>query len=133
ALHYTHVNFCHIARNMRMTPAMAAGLTDHVWDLAELMDAALAATEAEKPEPKPLAIPKPEGPARELPGGRGFLRLVTEPTPALKRPPRMPDPPPVSPVVPAPEPAAEPSGQLDLFAWRPRPAESRQMDLFDNE
>ncbi|WP_437979226.1 hypothetical protein WMF11_25280 [Sorangium sp. So ce295] len=28
ALHYVYVNLCHIPRNMRITPAMAAGITD---------------------------------------------------------------------------------------------------------
>lgn len=128
ALHYTHTNFCHIPRNMRVTAAMASGVTDHVWDLAELMAAALSEPAAEKPEPMPLAIPKPEGVARELPGGRGWLRVVSKPTPALKRAPKMPDPPPVPPVAPSvpaqlglfdarPEapPATRPMGQLDLF------------------
>ncbi|WP_437324079.1 IS1 family transposase [Sorangium sp. So ce381] len=41
ALHYVNVNLCHIPRNMRITPAMAAGVTDHVWSLEELMVAAL--------------------------------------------------------------------------------------------
>ena len=32
-----------------MTPAMALGVTDHIWDIGELLDAALAGA---TPEPK---------------------------------------------------------------------------------
>ena len=37
ALHFAHYNFCRIHGSLRVTPAMAAGLTDHVWDLADLV------------------------------------------------------------------------------------------------
>jgi len=37
ALHFAHYNFCRIHGSLRITPAMAAGITDHVWDLAELI------------------------------------------------------------------------------------------------
>jgi hypothetical protein len=39
ALGYVYRNLCHIPSNMRETAAMAANVTDHVWTLAELMDA----------------------------------------------------------------------------------------------
>ena len=32
ALHYMHYNFCRIHQTLRVTPAMAAGVSDHVWD-----------------------------------------------------------------------------------------------------
>jgi hypothetical protein len=32
-----YYNFCRIHGSIRVTPAMAAGVTDHVWDLAELV------------------------------------------------------------------------------------------------
>jgi IS1 family transposase len=41
ALHFMHYNFCRIHKTLRITPAMAAGLTDHVWsaeDLVSLLD-----------------------------------------------------------------------------------------------
>jgi len=38
ALHFTHYNFCRIHQSLRMTPAMAAGVSDHVWELDELVD-----------------------------------------------------------------------------------------------
>jgi IS1 family transposase len=36
ALYFFHYNFCRIHTTLRVTPAMEAGLTDHVWSLAEL-------------------------------------------------------------------------------------------------
>jgi IS1 family transposase len=38
ALHFMHYNFCRIHQTLRMTPAMAAGVSDHVWELSELVD-----------------------------------------------------------------------------------------------
>jgi IS1 family transposase len=38
ALHYMHYNFCRIHKTLRVTPAMEAGITDHVWSLEELVD-----------------------------------------------------------------------------------------------
>jgi IS1 family transposase len=37
ALHFTHYNFCRIHQTLRVTPAMAAGISDHVWELSELV------------------------------------------------------------------------------------------------
>jgi IS1 family transposase len=36
ALYFFHYNFCRVHTTLRVTPAMEAGLTDHVWMLAEL-------------------------------------------------------------------------------------------------
>lgn len=36
ALHYFHYNFCRIHQTLRITPAMAAGIADHVWSLEEM-------------------------------------------------------------------------------------------------
>ncbi len=36
ALHFAYYNFCRIHKTLRVTPAMEAGLTDHVWTLGEL-------------------------------------------------------------------------------------------------
>jgi hypothetical protein len=40
ALHFIHYNFARIHKTLRITPAMAAGLSDHVWNYEEI--AALA-------------------------------------------------------------------------------------------
>jgi IS1 family transposase len=37
ALHYTHYNFCRVHQTVKMTPAMAAGVADHVWSVEELV------------------------------------------------------------------------------------------------
>lgn len=37
AVHFVHYNFARIHQTLRITPAMAAGLTDHVWSLGELV------------------------------------------------------------------------------------------------
>jgi IS1 family transposase len=36
ALYFMHYNYCRVHSTLRVTPAMEAGLTDHVWTLAEL-------------------------------------------------------------------------------------------------
>jgi IS1 family transposase len=51
-LYVAHFNLCRVHMALRVTPAMQAGVTDRVWSLAELLDAALTA-----PEPPPLALP----------------------------------------------------------------------------
>lgn len=38
ALHFMHYNFCRIHKTLRVTPAMEAGLTDHVWTIEELIN-----------------------------------------------------------------------------------------------
>jgi hypothetical protein len=37
ALHFMHYNFCRVHQTLRVTPAMEAGLSDHVWSLEELV------------------------------------------------------------------------------------------------
>lgn len=37
ALHFVHYNFCRIHQTLRVTPAMEAGLTDHVWHASDLV------------------------------------------------------------------------------------------------
>jgi IS1 family transposase len=40
ALHFGYYNFVRVHKSLRMTPAMAGGVTDHVWTVPELMEAA---------------------------------------------------------------------------------------------
>ena len=40
SLHFMHYNFARIHKTLRVTPAMAAGVSDHVWSLEQI--AALA-------------------------------------------------------------------------------------------
>jgi IS1 family transposase len=37
ALHYMHYNFCRVHSSLRVTPAQEAGLSDHVWEVSELL------------------------------------------------------------------------------------------------
>jgi len=37
ALHYMYYNFCRIHQSLRVTPAMEAAVSDHVWDLEEII------------------------------------------------------------------------------------------------
>jgi len=37
AIHFMHYNFCRIHQTLRVTPAMQAGITDHVWELSDLI------------------------------------------------------------------------------------------------
>lgn len=36
-LHFVYYNFCRIHKSLRVTPAMEAGIADHVWTIAELL------------------------------------------------------------------------------------------------
>src|ERR1035438_3848482 len=36
-LHFAYYNFCRIHQTLRVTPAMEAGIADHVWTIAELL------------------------------------------------------------------------------------------------
>ncbi len=38
ALYFMHYNFCRVHRTLRVTPAMEAGLTDHVWTIEEFLE-----------------------------------------------------------------------------------------------
>ncbi len=38
ALYTMHYNFCRIHQTIRVTPAMEAGIADHVWNVDEIVD-----------------------------------------------------------------------------------------------
>jgi hypothetical protein len=48
----SRITICRVHETLRTTPAVATGLTDHVWSIGELIDAALAAA---PPRPTPTA------------------------------------------------------------------------------
>lgn len=141
-LTYVYRNFCHVPRNLKVTPAMAAGVTDQLWDLGRFMAEVLGAQPCAPPSAVPLEVPKPVATSRALPNGRGFLRVVpsgggapagpTTPVPAVA-----PEPPvaPAVPVVAAPVasagPATDETGQLDLLSWVV-PSKGEQLGLFDD-
>ena len=37
AIYFMHYNFCRIHASLRVTPAMEAGISDHVWSLEEMV------------------------------------------------------------------------------------------------
>jgi hypothetical protein len=39
-LWFAYYNFCRFHRSLRMTPAMAAGISDHIWTVRELQEVA---------------------------------------------------------------------------------------------
>lgn len=71
ALHVAHYNFCHVHETIRVTPAMELKITDHIWSVAELIEAATA-----------TPLPAPPAPSRDpktdlLPGRKPFkLRVI---------------------------------------------------------
>jgi IS1 family transposase len=42
SLYVAHFNLCRVHEALRITPAMAMGITDHIWTIGELIDAATA-------------------------------------------------------------------------------------------
>jgi IS1 family transposase len=38
ALHFMHYNFCRVHQTLRVTPAMEAGVSDHVWGIEEIVN-----------------------------------------------------------------------------------------------
>jgi len=42
ALYAMAFNFCRVHETLRVTPAMQLGVTDHIWTIGELVDAATA-------------------------------------------------------------------------------------------
>jgi hypothetical protein len=38
ALHFMYYNFCRIHQTLRITPAIAAGVTDHLWNIEDIIE-----------------------------------------------------------------------------------------------
>jgi IS1 family transposase len=53
ALHMMHYNFARIHKTLRITPAMAAGVTDHVWSLEEIAQLSMPVAPAKRGPYKP--------------------------------------------------------------------------------
>ncbi|KYF51338.1 transposase [Sorangium cellulosum] len=122
-------NWVRVHGTLGTTPAVAAGLAERPWTLTELVTAALAEEETAPPVAQPLKLEPRTGeapaPARELPGGRGWLRLVSgRSAPSASATPQ---PPPLAPVaVPASEPEPPPSEPPPA----PKPRRMVQLSLF---
>jgi hypothetical protein len=63
ALYAAHYNLCRVHDTLRVTPAIQLGVTDHIWSIGELVDAALS-----NETPKPVG--RKIGPFRVIDGGR---------------------------------------------------------------
>jgi IS1 family transposase len=48
AIHFMHYNFCRIHKTLRVTPAMEAGIADHVWTIEEILGMLDAKLESER-------------------------------------------------------------------------------------
>jgi hypothetical protein len=57
ALHFMYYNFCRIHKTLRVTPAMAAGITDRLWDVKDIV-ALIEAKEAADPPLRPRTYKK---------------------------------------------------------------------------
>ena len=42
ALYFMHYNFCRVHQTLRVTPAMASSVADHVWEISEILDLLVA-------------------------------------------------------------------------------------------
>lgn len=63
SLYVAHYNLCRVHEALRITPAMALGVTDHIWDIGELIE---AATSDLAPEPEGRRV----GAFRVIDGGK---------------------------------------------------------------
>ncbi len=63
-LYVSHYNFCRVHEALRVTPAMQLGVTDHIWTIGELVEAAI---DGVTPEPMSRKV----GRFRVINGGAG--------------------------------------------------------------
>jgi IS1 family transposase len=62
SLHYMHYNFARIHKTLRVTPAMAAGVTDRLWSVRDIVEMA----EAAAPKPGKRGPYKPRQPKQAI-------------------------------------------------------------------
>jgi len=76
SLHVGFYNFCRVHETLRMTPAMAIGVTKHIWTIGELIQKAIDAP-AQPPGPMAPATPPtlPRDPHTGLLAGRRPFKL----------------------------------------------------------
>lgn len=73
ALHFAHYNLVRVHQTLRVTPAVEAGVTDRVWSLGELVEAALAASAPEPLPPVTLGSPNRARASSGRPSGAAAL------------------------------------------------------------
>ena len=59
SLYVAHYNLCRVQETIRMTPAMALGVADHIWTIGELVEAAI----------NPETVPPRHAPFTVIDGG----------------------------------------------------------------
>ena len=69
ALHFAYYNFCRVHMTIRVTPAMQAGITDHVWSLEELIESALSTAAPSNDAPTVAAVTPERRPSLRLING----------------------------------------------------------------
>ena len=75
ALYVAHYNLCRVHETLRVTPAMALGVTDHIWTIGELVEIALGQDPAPLLPVGPPPVPdRPPLTARTA--GRPALRVI---------------------------------------------------------
>lgn len=67
ALYFVFYNFCRIHKTLRVTPAMAAGVTDRLWSYEDIVAKIGALAPA----------PKPRGPTRSGPKATGLNSVIS--------------------------------------------------------
>jgi hypothetical protein len=137
-LHFAYYNLVRVHESLGTTPAVKLRVVERPLSVAELVEMALDA--AEEPAayalvPQPLALPeRHRSSARELPNGRGWLRVVRhgEPVPAPRSTAG-------SSAKPVAVTSVEAELQGDLFVWaaqkptKPQVPHGTQLQLFDEE
>jgi hypothetical protein len=56
AIYFMHYNFCRVHQSLRITPAMAAGITDHVWSVEEVCTLAERSTNPRREAEKKMVL-----------------------------------------------------------------------------
>jgi IS1 family transposase len=55
-IYFMHYNFCRVHQSLRITPAMAAGITDHVWSVEEVCTLAERSTNPRREAEKKMVL-----------------------------------------------------------------------------
>ena len=91
ALHFAWYNFVRVHETIGTTPAVAAGLVEAPWSLAELVAAALAVAEEQPeppaPAPAPMGPPEPSGSPASLPSWEGWRPMTQTTLPGVDHAP----------------------------------------------
>ncbi len=120
AMHFAYYNLVRFHQAVNTAPAVPLRVLERPWTVAQLVEAAMDEAPTAKPKNERLKFPETRmTTARELPGGKGFLRVVGEAK--LRSPDAQPQ---------IQDPANE-SKQLDLWSWVMNRVPSwQQLDLF---